>query len=55
MQSAWLSISVQLGFINITNEIKGFQFGFVNIAKNGFLPIFPIFNFAVPEDSSSQP
>jgi hypothetical protein len=37
--------SAQLGFINVTKEITGFQFGFVNIAENGFLPVFPIFNF----------
>lgn len=37
--------AVQLGFINITNEIKSFQFGFLNVAKNGFLPVFPIINF----------
>ena len=37
--------TAQLGFINITKEITGFQFGFVNIAENGFLPVFPIFNF----------
>jgi len=36
---------VQLGFLNITREIKSFQFGFLNIAKNGFLPVFPVFNF----------
>ena len=38
--------SVQIGFVNVTNEIKSFQFGFLNIAKNGFLPVFPVFNFA---------
>ena len=37
--------TVQLGFINVTKEITGFQFGFLNIAENGFLPVFPIFNF----------
>jgi len=37
--------TAQVGFFNVTNEIKGFQFGFVNIAKNGFLPVFPIVNF----------
>ncbi len=36
--------TAQLGFINVTKEITGFQFGFVNIAENGFLPVFPIFN-----------
>ena len=39
---------VQLGFLNITNEIKSFQFGFLNVAKNGFLPVFPIVNFPKP-------
>ena len=36
---------VQVGFINVTKEIRGFQFGFINVARNGFLPVFPIFNF----------
>jgi len=39
------SSTTQLGFINLTKKITGFQFGFVNIAENGFLPVFPIFNF----------
>ena len=43
--------TVQLGFVNVTDEIKGFQFGFVNIAANGFLPFFPVFNF--PKRSTS--
>ena len=43
--------TAQLGFVNITNEIKSFQFGFLNIAKNGFLPVFPIINFAKPSSS----
>lgn len=37
--------TAQLGFINIATELKGFQLGFINIAENGFLPVFPIFNF----------
>ncbi len=36
--------NVQVGFINVTKKIENFQFGFVNIAENGFLPVFPIFN-----------
>ena len=44
------SSTAQLGFINITDEIDGFQLGFINIAKNGFLPMFPFFNFAIPEE-----
>ncbi len=39
------SSTAQVGFINITKRIKSFQFGFVNMAENGFLPIFPVFNF----------
>jgi hypothetical protein len=41
------SSAAQIGFINITDRIKGFQFGFLNLADNGFLPIFPVFNFPV--------
>jgi hypothetical protein len=37
--------TAQLGFINIATELKGFQIGFINIAENGFLPVFPFFNF----------
>lgn len=39
------SSTAQIGFVNITKEIKSFQFGFLNMAENGFLPVFPIFNF----------
>jgi hypothetical protein len=41
------SSTVQVGFINVTDRIKSFQFGFLNVAENGFLPIFPVFNFPV--------
>lgn len=41
------SSKVQLGFLNVTQKIEGVQLGFLNIAANGFLPVFPIFNFAV--------
>lgn len=37
--------SVQLGFINVTKKLTGVQIGFLNIAENGFLPMFPFFNF----------
>ena len=37
--------SVQLGFINVTRKLKGVQIGFLNLAENGFLPMFPFFNF----------
>jgi hypothetical protein len=39
------SSTAQLGFINVTKKIKAFQLGFVNVAENGFVPVFPIFNF----------
>ena len=41
------SSSAQIGIFNMTDEIKVFQFGLLNCAKNGFLPCFPIINFAV--------
>ncbi len=40
--------TAQIGFVNITKEIKSFQIGFLNMAENGFLPVFPIFNFPKP-------
>jgi hypothetical protein len=42
------SSTAQIGFINVTERIESFQFGFLNMAENGFLPIFPVFNF--PKD-----
>lgn len=39
------SSTAQIGFINMTDRIESFQFGFLNMAANGFLPIFPVFNF----------
>ena len=44
-----LSISdkskAQISFVNITQELEGLQIGFLNVAPNGFLPVFPVFNF----------
>jgi hypothetical protein len=40
--------TAQIGFLNITRRIRSFQFGFLNIAENGFLPVFPVINFAKP-------
>lgn len=37
--------TVQLGIVNLTTRIEGVQLGFLNFADNGFLPIFPFFNF----------
>jgi len=43
--------TAQLGFINVTKQITGFQLGFVNIAQNGFFPVFPFFNFPKSDTS----
>jgi hypothetical protein len=40
--------TAQLGLINVAEEIKGVQLGFLNVAENGFLPVFPFFNFPKP-------
>ena len=37
--------TAQIGFVNVTKNLKSFQFGFLNIAENGFLPVFPVVNF----------
>jgi hypothetical protein len=42
------SSTAQIGFLNITKKLEAFQFGFLNMAENGFLPIFPVFNFPKP-------
>jgi len=39
------SAKVQVGFVNVTKKLEGFQLGFVNVAENGFLPVAPFFNF----------
>jgi hypothetical protein len=39
------SSTAQIGFLTVTDQLKSFQFGFLNIAKNGFLPVFPVVNF----------
>lgn len=46
--------TVQVGFLNVTRKISGFQFGILNIADNGFLPVFPIFNFAKQESEPKK-
>lgn len=38
--------SIQLGFFNQTDNIRGVQIGFLNCANNGFMPCFPLINFA---------
>jgi len=37
--------TVQVGFLNVTSKLDGIQIGFLNFAENGFLPVFPFFNF----------
>lgn len=36
---------LQFGLVNVTDNLTGLQLGLVNVAKNGFLPVFPLFNF----------
>jgi hypothetical protein len=40
------SRGVQLGIVNVSHG-KGVQFGLINYIKDGFLPVFPIFNFGI--------
>ena len=35
----------QFGLLNFSGHVTGLQIGLLNFAKNGFLPVFPIFNF----------
>jgi hypothetical protein len=37
--------TVQAGVVNVTDDLDGIQLGLLNFAKNGFLPVFPFFNF----------
>ncbi|MDD3885540.1 MAG: hypothetical protein PHI35_01565 [Victivallaceae bacterium] len=39
------SSGVQLGVVNVSGG-KGVQFGAINIMKDAWIPVFPIFNFA---------
>jgi hypothetical protein len=38
---------VQFGLVNVTDHLHGVQIGLVNVARNGFLPVFVIFNAAL--------
>ncbi|HYO97498.1 MAG TPA: hypothetical protein VER33_23460 [Polyangiaceae bacterium] len=38
---------LQVGIVNVTDELHGVQIGVANIAKNGFLPFFPVVNAAM--------
>ena len=34
----------QMGLLNMTDDLTGVHLGIINMAKTGFLPIFPFFN-----------
>jgi hypothetical protein len=36
----------QWGLFNKSKNLNGFQIGLINVAPNGFLPVFPFFNFS---------
>lgn len=36
---------VQIGVLNFGGQMKGLQLGLLNFNDNGFLPVFPLFNF----------
>jgi len=38
---------VQFGIVNVTEHLHGVQVGLVNVARNGFVPVFVIFNAAL--------
>ena len=37
----------QLALITFADEMKGLQLGLLNFNENGFLPVFPLFNFGL--------
>ena len=45
---------VQIGFLNVTSRLRAFQFGFLNLAENGFVPVFPVFNFPIHRGASDR-
>ena len=38
-------VGLQLGLINRAQDLKGLQLGLVNFNDNGFLRVFPLFNY----------
>lgn len=38
---------LQLGLVNVTDGLRGVQLGLVNVARNGFFPVFVLFNAAI--------
>lgn len=47
--------TAQIGFVNITKNLRSFQFGFLNIAENGFLPVCPVINFPKRQEQQAAP
>ena len=45
---------VQIGLFNTTFDGSPFQIGLLNINPNGFLPIFPFFNYSVKKGASER-
>lgn len=41
---------LQIGILNRTHGMKGLQIGILNWNDQGFLPVFPFFNFTMPSD-----
>jgi hypothetical protein len=35
------------GIFNVAEDMKGLQLGLINFNENGFLPVFPLFNFGL--------
>ncbi len=38
---------LQIGVLNKTHDLQGLQIGLINWNDEGFLPVFPLFNFSV--------
>ena len=45
---------VQIGLFNTTSKGSPFQIGLLNYNPNGFLPVFPFFNYSVKKDASEH-
>ncbi len=45
---------VQIGLFNTTSEGKPFQIGLLNYNPNGFLPVFPFFNFSTKNETAGS-
>ena len=45
---------VQIGLFNTTSKGSQFQIGLLNYNRNGFLPVFPFFNYSVKKDTPER-